>query len=327
MIHRASKKARVVLSAAVVGMAVAAAAPAGAASSDRAQAAAVMRSLDRLSAQRAALTVRLDAARARLSDLSSRLAEARLREGLDRDNLAASRRLLAQALVSQYKTGGADPALLVFSAGSFSDLVERIDMLNRLGSTEVQTMAAIVAGDARLRVDAAVTERRRAAVSAQVAALDRARGSLDEAIAARRRLLDSITARIRSRIAAEQRRRAQLAQRTAADTPSGGGPTTGSSGGANGFSGDVTWYGPGFAGQPTASGEIFDPSKLTAASPWLPFQTMVRVTSTVTGKSVVVRVNDRGPFGHGVLDLAAHAARLIGLSGWQRCRIVILSEP
>src|SRR5690348_993708 len=141
MIHRASRKARVVLSAAVVGMAVAAAAPAGAASSDRAQAAAVMRSLDRLSAQRAALTVRLDAARARLSDLSSRLAEARLREGLDRDNLAASRRLLAQALVSQYKTGGADPALLVFSAGSFSDLVERIDMLNRLGSTEVQTMA------------------------------------------------------------------------------------------------------------------------------------------------------------------------------------------
>jgi rare lipoprotein A len=327
VIHGASKKARIVLSAAVMGLAAAAATPAGAAAGDRAQAAAVMRSLDRLSAERAAISVRLDAARSRLSDLSSRLAEARLRERLDRHNLTASRRLLAQALVSQYKAGGTDAALFVFSAGSFSDLVERIDMLNRLGSTEVQTMTAIAAGDARVRGDAAVTERRRRAVSAQVTALDRERASLDEAIAARRRLLDSITARIRARIAAEQQRRARLAERTASAAPTGGGPATGSSGGASGFSGDVTWYGPGFAGQPTASGEIFDPSKLTAASPWLPFQTMVRVTSTVTGESVVVRVNDRGPFGHGVLDLSAHAARLIGLSGWQQCRLVVLSEP
>ncbi len=113
---------------------------------------------------------------------------------------------------------------------------------------------------------------------------------------------------------AEKQRRGKLAQ-----SHGGSGDSV--------FYGDVTWYGPGFAGHRTADGEIFDPNKLTAASPWLPFNTMLRVTSTVTGRSVVVRVNDRGPFGEGVLDLSAHAAQVINLSGWQRCRLQILSEP
>ena len=51
---------------------------------------------------------------------------------------------------------------------------------------------------------------------------------------------------------------------------------------------------------------------------------MVQVTSTVTHRSVTVRVNDRGPFGRGVLDLSQHAAAVIGLSGWQVCRIQVV---
>ena len=90
------------------------------------------------------------------------------------------------------------------------------------------------------------------------------------------------------------------------------------------FTGEVTWYGPGFVGKPTASGEPFDPNKLTAASPWLPFGTMLQVTSLVTHRTVTVRVNDRGPFGRGVLDLSEHAAAVIGLSGWQQCRLEIV---
>jgi rare lipoprotein A len=92
------------------------------------------------------------------------------------------------------------------------------------------------------------------------------------------------------------------------------------------FYGECTWYGPGFAGHPTASGEPFDPNALTAASPWLPFGTQLKVTDLLTGLSVQVRVNDRGPFGRGVLDLSAHAAQVIHLSGWQRVRIEILSS-
>ena len=51
---------------------------------------------------------------------------------------------------------------------------------------------------------------------------------------------------------------------------------------------------------------------------------MLRVTDLATGRSVVVRINDRGPFGRGVLDLSAHAAQIIGLSGWAEVQCTIL---
>ena len=60
--------------------------------------------------------------------------------------------------------------------------------------------------------------------------------------------------------------------------------------------GTASWYGPNFVGRPTANGEIFDPSQLTAAHQTLPFDTLVRVTHLDNGRSVVVRINDRGPF-------------------------------
>ncbi|MFN3389331.1 MAG: septal ring lytic transglycosylase RlpA family protein [Allosphingosinicella sp.] len=78
---------------------------------------------------------------------------------------------------------------------------------------------------------------------------------------------------------------------------------------------EASYYGKGFAGRPTASGERFDPKLLTAAHRTLAFGTLVKVTDTVTGKSVVVRINDRGPFhGNRVLDLSEGAARQIGLA-------------
>ncbi|HEY7863012.1 MAG TPA: septal ring lytic transglycosylase RlpA family protein [Thermoanaerobaculia bacterium] len=81
----------------------------------------------------------------------------------------------------------------------------------------------------------------------------------------------------------------------------------------------ASWYGgdgDGFAGKPTASGEIFDPSELTAAHRTLPFGTIVDVTLVATGETVRVRVNDRGPFVHGrVIDLSREAARQVGLIG------------
>ena len=76
----------------------------------------------------------------------------------------------------------------------------------------------------------------------------------------------------------------------------------------------ASWYGPGFAGRPSASGEIFNPEHMTAAHRYLPFNTMVEVVSLTTGQSVVVRINDRGPFTGGrIIDLSAAAARSIGL--------------
>lgn len=78
--------------------------------------------------------------------------------------------------------------------------------------------------------------------------------------------------------------------------------------------GEASWYGPKFAGRRTANGETFDPTELTAAHRTLPFGSLVRVTSNRTGKSVVVRINDRGPFhGNRVIDLSEAAASEIGL--------------
>lgn len=78
--------------------------------------------------------------------------------------------------------------------------------------------------------------------------------------------------------------------------------------------GEASWYGPGFAGQPTASGEIYDPSELTAAHRSLPFGTRLEVTNLETGRRVVVRINDRGPYvGGRILDLSEAAASAIGL--------------
>jgi rare lipoprotein A len=67
-------------------------------------------------------------------------------------------------------------------------------------------------------------------------------------------------------------------------------------------------------GQQTANGETFDPNELTAAHPSLPFGTRLRVTNMSTGRSVTVRVNDRGPYVHGrVVDVSYSAARALGM--------------
>lgn len=80
------------------------------------------------------------------------------------------------------------------------------------------------------------------------------------------------------------------------------------------LSGWASWYGPGFHGNRSASGEIYNQNALTAAHRSLPFGTKVRVTNTRTGRSVVVRINDRGPYIRGrVIDLSAAAARILGV--------------
>ncbi|MEZ5607705.1 MAG: septal ring lytic transglycosylase RlpA family protein [Burkholderiaceae bacterium] len=78
--------------------------------------------------------------------------------------------------------------------------------------------------------------------------------------------------------------------------------------------GVASWYGPRFHGQRTASGEPYDMHELTAAHNSLPFGTRVLVQNPRTGKQVVVRINDRGPFVAGrVIDLSRAAAKALGM--------------
>ena len=91
--------------------------------------------------------------------------------------------------------------------------------------------------------------------------------------------------------------------------------------------GPVSWYGPGFHGRRTANGEIFDTHELTMAHRSLDFGSQVRVTNLENGRSVVVRVNDRGPYvGGRVADLSHAAARELGFvdDGVVKARIELL---
>lgn len=91
--------------------------------------------------------------------------------------------------------------------------------------------------------------------------------------------------------------------------------------------GKASWYGPGFHGKRTASGERFDTHAYTAAHRTLPHGTRVLVTNLANGRSVTVRINDRGPFARGrILDLSYGAAREIGMipTGTANVRVTVL---
>ena len=95
--------------------------------------------------------------------------------------------------------------------------------------------------------------------------------------------------------------------------------------------GQASWYGPGFHGKKTASGEIFDQGRLTAAHKTLPLGTKAKVTNLENGHSVEVEINDRGPYvGDRVIDLSRAAANALGFveSGLTLVRIEPLyQEP
>jgi rare lipoprotein A len=94
--------------------------------------------------------------------------------------------------------------------------------------------------------------------------------------------------------------------------------------------GVASWYGIPYHGRQSASGEIYDMQKLTAAHRMLPFQTWVEVTNLTNGKRVDVRINDRGPFARGrIIDLSQAAARDIEMlgPGTARVRLRVIAPP
>ena len=89
----------------------------------------------------------------------------------------------------------------------------------------------------------------------------------------------------------------------------------------------ASWYGPGFDGQVTASGEVYDAQASTAAHPSLPFGSILRLVNPQNGRSHVMRINDRGPFVEGRgLDVSYGVARRLGMEdrGLARLRIELL---
>lgn len=105
---------------------------------------------------------------------------------------------------------------------------------------------------------------------------------------------------------------------------SGPGPNSGADSSEEGV---ASYYGSKFQGRPTASGEIYDQTALTAAHPKLPFGTLILVTNLSNGKKLELRVNDRGPFVEGrILDVSYRAAEELGFvrEGLARVRVEVL---
>jgi rare lipoprotein A len=93
--------------------------------------------------------------------------------------------------------------------------------------------------------------------------------------------------------------------------------------------GIASWYGPKFHGRSTANGEVFDMNTLSAAHRTLPLPSFVRVTNLENGRSLILRVNDRGPFAHNrIIDVSRRGAQLLGfhLKGTARVRVEILAD-
>lgn len=89
--------------------------------------------------------------------------------------------------------------------------------------------------------------------------------------------------------------------------------------------GIASWYGPGFHGKVTASGELYDMYAFTAAHRTLPFGTVVKVVDLETGRWVVVRINDRGPYVPGrIIDLSYAAAQKLGIVGRGTTKVGLL---
>lgn len=88
--------------------------------------------------------------------------------------------------------------------------------------------------------------------------------------------------------------------------------------------GIASWYGPKFHGKKTANGEIFDQYEVSAAHRTLPLPSIVRVTNLENGKSLKVRVNDRGPFAHGrIIDMSRRAAQLLGFERKGTAKVLV----
>jgi rare lipoprotein A len=307
----------------------------------RAEAEAVSAELDLLTERASVDAGRYGDASARLAETRRRLVHTGLRLAAARTALHDSQEALARLLVEGYKNGqGGDATAYVLGAGSLEQLVTRMDLLDRVAAgsgdlVDAVTHARDELAAARRELRGLEATQRRAANEAR-AALRRIRA----AVAERSRLLESVRADIRRLVEAEQRRRAQAAAAAAATAAAAASapaedvvetapapapaPQPAPAPVAGGVQvGYATWYGPGFEGQPTASGEIFDPTALTAAHRFLAFDTMVRVTNLDSGAAVVVRVNDRGPFTGAIIDLTPAGAGTIGMltAGSARVRL------
>jgi rare lipoprotein A (peptidoglycan hydrolase)/uncharacterized protein YoxC len=249
--------------------------------------------------------------------------------------VAEARERYIERAVEAYKRGSVTRLALLLSADSLGELMTMAEATLSAGDIEADTLADLEAArvkvqDAQARLDGRKQSLLVAQTRAQVLS-----GEITDTIESRRSRLEELTARIGE--LEEQARQTALVTATAQNVdvgsellkilqpagPSRGIPDGFASTGVT-FEGIASWYGPGFEGNPTASGQIFDSSLYTAASKELPLGTWLHVSHQ--GRGVVVLVNDRGPYvDDRILDLSHAAAQAVGITGlgWVKATILV----
>lgn len=232
--------------------------------------------------------------------------------------------------IEAYKGAGVDRFAMLLAAEDVGDLVTAGKINEAAAEADVMALEDLLEAreDTQIRQQRVDERKQRLLVTRrQVAAIE---WEVAEALADRRRSLQALSKRIhdlelQARMAAA---RAAAPAEALVDLLAPAGPSASIPDGFAGtgvtFEGVASWYGPGFEGNPTASGQIFDPALYTAASKELPLGTWLYVEHE--GRGVVVLVNDRGPYVEGrILDLSQAAAEAIGIGGlgWIRAEILV----
>lgn len=283
------------------------------------------------------LESRQEALKERIERSSGDLAELDLELHAHEAAAASAEDVFVARAIETYKSGTSTQVELLLSAETLSDVYDITEAHARLAIADSTNLEELEqARDAALEAQTHIDGTKQALLADQERA-ETLRERVASSLKDRRAVLASLEQEIS--LLEEQAREAaaQVAATTGVtasqallDVLSGSGPAPGipdgfASTGVS-FEGLASWYGPGFEGNPTANGDIFDPDLFTAASKELPLGSWLYVEHE--GRGVVVYVNDRGPYvGERILDLSRAAAAAIGMEsagvGWVRAEILI----
>ena len=242
--------------------------------------------------------------------------------------------LYVSRAVAAYKNGPHSDLDLLLSAETLAEAMSAAEMSSVLAQADTEAIEGLVAAKASAEATQDSLDDQKQALLETKAEADAVRAEIAGAVNDRRSVLEDLSHQIED-LEAQARAAAAQAETNGLDVgqalldllgPSG--PSAGIPGDFVGtgvtFEGIASWYGPGFEGNLTANGDVFDPDLFTAASKTLPLGTWLYVE--FNGRGVVVLVNDRGPYvGDRILDLSRAAAEAIGISGlgWVKAEILI----
>jgi len=264
----------------------------------------------------------------RIIDLSSEIGALESKINAIARELAGAQDIYIERAVEAYKSGTAGTELdALLAAETMSEFISIAEINMVATSVDLKRLQELEGTRAHIEeaqtdLDGRKQEQIEARAEIEALGVD-LRTTLDDRRASLRQLADEV-----KELEEQVRRDAQLPASSGTQPPSSaiatrdipdGYVSTGVS-----FGGIASWYGPGFAGNSTANGEIYDPMGLTAASKELPFNTLLFVK--FEGRGVVVRINDRGPYvGDRIIDLSQGAAETVGMSGigWIDATIVV----